>query len=33
MDNVGKLSRNRKILSVALVLVLLLCLAPAPSYI
>ncbi len=33
MDNVGKLSRNRKILSVALVVVLLLCLAPAPSYI
>jgi membrane-associated protease RseP (regulator of RpoE activity) len=33
MDNVGKLSRNRKILSIVLVVVLLLCLAPAPSYI
>lgn len=33
LDNVGKLSRNRKILSVGLIVVLLLCLAPAPSYI
>jgi membrane-associated protease RseP (regulator of RpoE activity) len=32
MDNVGKLSKNRKILTVILMVVLLLCLAPAPSY-
>lgn len=32
LDNVGKLSRNRKILAVGLVVVLVLCLAPAPSY-
>lgn len=33
LDNVEKLTRNRMILSVGLVVVLLLCLAPAPSYI
>ncbi len=33
LDNVENLSRNRKILSAGLVVVLLLCLAPAPSYI
>ncbi len=32
LDNVGKLSKNRKILSLGLAVVLLLCLAPAPSY-
>ncbi len=33
LDNVSKLSRNRKILSLVLIVVLILCLAPAPSYI
>lgn len=32
LDNVTKLSRNRKIISILLVVVLILCLAPAPSY-
>ena len=33
LDNVTSLSRNRKILSIVMVVVLILCLAPAPSYI
>ena len=33
LDNVSNLSRNRKILSIVLLVVLILCLAPAPSYI
>jgi membrane-associated protease RseP (regulator of RpoE activity) len=33
LDNVTNLSRNRKILSIVMVVVLILCLAPAPSYI
>lgn len=32
LDNVTKLSRNRKMLSIVLLVVLILCLAPAPSY-
>lgn len=33
LDNVTNLSRNRKILSIVMAVVLILCLAPAPSYI
>jgi membrane-associated protease RseP (regulator of RpoE activity) len=32
LDNITKLSRNRKILTVVLIIVFILCLAPAPSY-